>query len=269
MRKFITSILLGLMFIAVAASEKELPLPIVPDSLRAPETRADYILLHFWDDLDSTYSKNAIEQAFSNFLSVFPYASDEGREKAVNNLFQKSFDKEIFIELAEKYLYEPESPLVNDEFYIVFLNEIVSNPEINELSKIRPLSQLEEVMKNRVGHKFYDFQFVTSDGETHSVSEIASADSSNLMLMFYDPFCGHCMEVIDHMRSQPLRVLAIYSGDDSDLWRNTLWKIPSSWTVGYEDGTIQEEEAIFLRTLPTLLLLSPSMEILQKNITIE
>lgn len=69
---------------------KEFRLPDVPATLTAPEDRAAYLSLHYWDYFDfadtSLISRPEItEQAFVDFISILPYSSKA--QTAVDTLF--------------------------------------------------------------------------------------------------------------------------------------------------------------------------------------
>ena len=107
---------------------KAFRLPDVPATLTAPEDRAEYLSLHYWDHFDfadtSLISRPEItEQAFVDFVSVLPYTTKA--QQAVDTLFSRSLaEKEMlyhFIALADKYLYEPNSPMHDEELHILVL----------------------------------------------------------------------------------------------------------------------------------------------------
>lgn len=133
---------------------KEFHLPDVPVTLTAPEDRADYLSLHYWDHFDfadtSLISRPEItEQVFVDFISVLPYSSKA--QTAVDTLFCRALVSnemiEHFIALTDKYLYEPNSPMHNEELHILFLRALVNNPDLGELDKMRPRHQLEMALK--------------------------------------------------------------------------------------------------------------------------
>ena len=73
---------------SAAGAVEELPLPSVPETLREPAERADFVVAHFWDGMDFTDRRRAldsafVEQNFANFASVLPYATATGREDGV------------------------------------------------------------------------------------------------------------------------------------------------------------------------------------------
>ncbi|MCM1096200.1 MAG: DUF5106 domain-containing protein, partial [Terasakiella sp.] len=63
----------------ISAAARELPLPVVPDSLRTPAARAAYVVGHYWDAMDWTDTTALadtafIEGTFAGFAAVMPHA---------------------------------------------------------------------------------------------------------------------------------------------------------------------------------------------------
>jgi len=86
--------------------------------LTAPEDRAAYLSLHYWDHFDfadtSLISRPEItEQAFVDFLGILPYT--DRAQAAIDTLFRRAATGQEmlyhFIGLSDKYLYEPNSPM--------------------------------------------------------------------------------------------------------------------------------------------------------------
>lgn len=280
------SLLLIVLFISSAAMAKDVALPAVPDSLRIPEQRADFVAIHFWDSAATDtpggladYSPREIEQAFVDFLSVFPIASDNGRRRAVASLIDLASCKpEVFNRisaLAEKYLYNTDSPLASDDYYLLFLDEIIANPNLSANERLRPAWQRECILKNRPGDTVPDFEFDSRSGERLSLYSVLEnlEPHTQLLLIFYDPDCDHCSQVLSRLSApdamapaNSLKILAIYSGDDRALWEQTSSNLPADWAVGYEDGTLQDENLFALRTMPTLYLLGADKRVVEKEL---
>lgn len=260
----------------------ELPLPAVPPTLRRPADRAAYLLEHFWDALsfgDTLRSRDRafMEQHFSTFVSVFPHAGEPARRTAVRKLLERAeADTAAYVlltEIAEKYLYETDSPLYSEADYQLFLEQFAEAPVLGEYGRVRPRWQLETVRKNRPGMTAADFAYTTRAGGRTTLHETPAGQS--LLLIFYDPDCDHCREVLATLQQDPtleqltadgrLTVLAVYSGGDRALWRQTAAALPERWTVGYESGAMQERGAYVLRQLPTLYLLDRDKRVLLKE----
>ena len=186
---------------------KTFRLPDVPDTLTAPEDRAAYLSLHYWDHFDfadtSLISRPEItEQAFVDFASVLPYTPKA--QQAVDTLFSRTLaEKEMFyhfIALADKYLYEPNSPMHDEELHILVLRALVNNPRLDEADKLRPRYLLEMALKNRPGDVAADFIVTCRNGKRVCLSEIKA---EHTLLYFNDPDCEDCRRVKERLASSP------------------------------------------------------------------
>lgn len=191
----------------IMANEDGFKLPEIPKSLTDPTDRAVYLSLHYWDHFDfadtSLISRPEItEQAFVDFISVLPYSSKA--QTAVDTLFCRALvSNEMlyhFISLGDKYLFEPNSPMHNEELHILFLRALVDNPDLGELDKMRPRHQLEMALKNRPGDVAADFTVVCRDGKQRRLSDI---QADYVLVYFNDPDCEDCHRVKELLSLSP------------------------------------------------------------------
>lgn len=264
-----------------------LPLPDVPSSLRTPALRANYIVTHFWDALDfktdtlNTRNPDFMERNLTNYLSLFPIADTATLVSAVNTLVadagMDTRSLSVLVELVEKYLYEPESPVYNEAHYGIFLDAFLRAP-VHEYERMRLTAQHELIRKNRPGSVAADFTYETPKGERMRMCE--TGKGKPLLLLFYEPDCGHCMEVMEELKAMEslnamveggeLTVLAVFPGfDDRETWLRTLGNLPSCWTLGYNNGTVHTESLYILRRLPALYLLDGHRRVIAKDLSPE
>ena len=264
-----------------------LPLPDVPSSLRTPETRANYIVSHFWDALDfktdtlKTRDTDFMERNLANYLSLFPIADTTALVSAVETLAtnagKDALSLSILMELIEKYLYGPESPVYNEEHYGIFIDAFLRTP-VHEYERMRLTAQRELIRKNRPGTVAADFTFETPAGERMRMRE--TGKGKPLLLLFYEPDCVHCMEVMEELKAMEslqamvnrgeLTVLAVFPGfDDRETWRRTLGNLPPTWETGFNDGTIYTEDLYVMRRMPTLYLLDEHRRVVARNLSPE
>ena len=261
----------------------ELPLPAVPQTLREPADRADYIIEHFWDAMEfadtlRSHSDDFMEQNFSNFVSVFPYAREDARRRAVEGLMEAAkVDTAAYVKLAdiaEKYLYDPNSPMLSEDVYILFLEHLSVSPLLGDYGTIRYRYQLEAARKNRPGMTAADFAYITPDGRSHMLRK--TPVRGQLLVIFYDPECEHCKEIMAALRSETslraavadgrLTVLAMCAEGDRRQWESTLTDMPAEWTAGYVVSDIVESQRYVLRAMPTLYLLDADKKVLMKDV---
>ena len=104
-----------------------------PAMLDTPEERADYVARHYWQNFDfsdTSYIRlpEVTEQAFADYVAVLGQLSPDLAAVSVRTtLAGAEADTAMFAyfaELFDKYLYDPNSPVRNEEIYIPVLEYI-------------------------------------------------------------------------------------------------------------------------------------------------
>lgn len=267
-----------------AQGEREFPFPYIPDMIVEPQQRASWLLSHYWDNVDFANANivadtSFIEQSFVNFLSIIPIIEDaKAIESGVKQLMDKAeidiYLYRRFMFLAEKYLYEPNSPMVNDEYYIYFLQQINSSSILSAVDKSRTEYLYKIVTKNRVGSQAVDFSFITSQKE---LLTLYSIKADELILVFYDPECEHCAEIINKLKdnvelnnkilSGKTKVLAVYPDGDRILWEKSHHQMPNNWIIAFASSPIQPIGKYVFRALPSIYVLDKNKKVIVKDIT--
>lgn len=110
-------------------SSPVLELPAIPATISEPEDKAGFIAIHFWDNLDFSDTSKSLrmpfmEQNFVEYLSIFPAVMSADRLTAFKSLMERASvspeTRALVIELGEKYLNQPDSPMKNAEYYSDF-----------------------------------------------------------------------------------------------------------------------------------------------------
>ena len=266
---------------AKAQGGVEFPYPQIPTMMTEPQQRATYLLMHYWDNVDFNDMKlvandDFMEQGFVNYLSVLPIVDAQTAERSVEAMMKRAEgNKMAYIRLAniaEKYLFEPNSPMVNDETYIMFLNQILKTGVLSRVEKARFEYQYKAVIKNRVGSVATDFLYMNTKGDIGSLHKF---EAEKTLLIFYDPDCDNCTEIIEKLRynrelnvkiaSGQIKVLAIYAEENIDLWKKELAKMPSNWVVGRAVSKIKPLGLYVLRAMPAIYLLDGDKKVLKKE----
>lgn len=256
--------------------QKSFVLPQVPAILQTPEERAAYVVTHYWDNFnfaDTTLIGNndVTEQAFANYLNLFPNVTIEVVEKSISRMLDKAIVADSamfghFTRLYEKYLYDPNSPFRQEDFYIVALRSIIANEKVSEQNKISPRYQLEMALKNRPGTIATDFTIALHNGRKMNLSAVSA---EYIILFFNNPDCSDCLRVKERLTelSDPrIKIVAVYSEDDTELWRKTVY--PALWINGCNTAIISDN-IYDLRAMPTLYLLDKDKRILLKDVSVE
>lgn len=256
----------------------------VPAMITDEGQRANYLVIHYWDKFnfkDTTFIHlpEITEQAFSDFIDVLKYVSSETADSAIKGMMSKAeADSTMFVyfaDLYEKYLYDPNSPMRNEELYIPVLQSVINCSMIDEVNKIRPSHQLELAMKNRVGEPATNFTFTLANGKKGTLYDVKS---DYMLLYFYNPDCHACKEVTEQLaasgvlkeweKNKKIKVLAVYPDEDLEAWTAHISSMPSGWINSYDETVgLKNDEVYDLKAIPTLYLLDKNKNVLLKDAT--
>jgi len=258
----------------------------VPSMLIDPQQRADYLADHYWDNFDFTDTAyinlpKITEQAFADYIQVLSHTTPGHPGKSIHKMLHEA-EKDTaiysyFISLYEKYLYEPNSPLRNEELYIPVLEYILNSSTVGDIYKVRPAYLLELINKNRLGKKANDFTYTLTNGKRSRLYDI-KADYT--ILYFYNPDCETCNDLTRQLSQSSLLnalldkkkliILAVYPDEDLAAWKNHISEIPVKWINAYDDSMKLENEEIYdLKAIPTIYLLDKNKTVLLKDTTFE
>ncbi len=258
----------------------------VPNVITDPQNRADYIIEHYWEKFDFTdttyiHYPAVTEQAFSNYIMFLSHASPEKVASSIQNMLSKAeADSTMFAyftNLYERYLYDPNAPMRNEDFYIAVLEKIMASPNISEIDKIRPAHILEMALKNRVGEKANDFTYTLKNGKRGSIYNI---NTDYLVIYFLNPDCESCRHTTKQLTDSPvindlinrkkLIVLSVYPDENLIEWENHLDLMPKKWINSYDHAiALRNEEIYDLRAIPSLYLLDKDKKVILKDTSFE
>lgn len=277
--------------IAITENDSCYTPPSIPMMINSIEQRTDYLITHYWDNFnfnDSTLLSNSayVEQAWSIYimtLNRIPYdRATEGLKATMDKASVNEYGLEVFYQVSEKYLYHPNSPMRNDEYFIPILEYIVSSQHIDDIMKIRPIKLLKLAKLNRVGEKANDFKYSLESGISGS---LYTMNADYTLLFFNDPDCEDCKRVKEIIASsqllgkltgmngtaesaKQLAILSIYPDDNVQLWRNTEY--PEILMNAYDSESAIYAQGLYdLKALPTLYLLDTDKGVILKDTSIE
>lgn len=259
--------------------------PEIPQMMTDPQQRASYYVKHYWDSYslaDTAFIHgNDTEQLFSDFIGALQYVALEESSTALKRMMSHMEEDSTayarFCFLSEKYLYDPNSPMRSEEYFIPILEQMVGSKRLDEYEKIRPADRLAQAHKNRPGMKATDFSYVTLKGKAGRMSGI-NADYT--LLFFYEPDCSNCrtheqilaeLPVFVEMQEKGiLRVLAVYPDDNEEEWLLKSSHMPRDWIVGWnKQGDIRNKTLYEICATPTMYLLDKQKKVILKDASLE
>ena len=255
------------------------PLPSVPDSLVTAKSRANYLALHYWDNIDFNDStiignEDISEQGFSNFISIMPYVTQKEVAFAefVSKISLKPDVQDYFMAVAKKYLAESQSPVFNEELYITMLQSLLSSDMLDSARRAKYSVILDTEMKNRVGEVATDFEFMLRDGGRGRLSEI---NAKYILVFFSDPDCDRCNSVKTQIDASAVVRIKLLLGDlallsvcvegDTDAWKRI--KTPDEWIDACDEKcAIYDQELYDIPGLPSFYLLDSSHRVILRDV---
>lgn len=275
-----------------------LPFPDVkvPAMITGSADVAEYISMHYWDGMtdlerdypcDSLYvsgvKKDDVEQKFADWNAVLGILPRSIADKAVNALYEKAAACELkdtssnvfetFVMLAEKYFYDPNSPLRNEDNYHAFVRNLASFDGFDEAVRGKYAYQARMTALNREGTIAADFRFADKNGRIHSLHGI---NAPMTLLFFSNPGCDACMEIIKVLSGHEgiasmiadgrLAVLNIYIDEDIQAWREYMPIYPEQWYNGFDPDMVIRDETLYnVRAIPSLYLLDHEKRVILKD----
>lgn len=267
-----------------AKTTPTLEIPEVPAAIVDQQAAAAYTVIHFWDNMDFNDTTlvadtTFMEQNFATYLSAFPYAGYEAAAEAATTLMkQAEATPQAYSQVmavAERFLTSPNSSMRDEEIYYLFLQAIDNSTYLDDTRKTRVKTQIADVLKNRAGTTAADFDIIDTEGKRTTLYKEADPQQIRLII-FYDPDCNHCKEIIDQLKELPqlndaiatggLKVMAVYPDGDLNLWQRAVDEIPAGWFNGYSpNGAIIENELYTLPAMPVFYVLAPDNTVLLKD----
>ena len=275
-----------------------LPFPDVlpPAMMEDPQDRAEYMAQNMWNSLTDpsrTYPCDSllvsgvrradVEQKFANWTQVLGMSSRPVAEKSVSRLYDRALacEKkdtssnvfETFASLVDKYLFDPNSPLRDEDLYGAYASRLAAYEGYTEVQKEKYARDARLCALNKVGTKAADFRFADRRGK---IRTLYGVEAPYTLLFFSNPGCEACMSIINVLKEDPqisgmissgrLKVLNIYIDEDLDAWRSYMPVYPDEWYNGFDpDFVIRNETLYNVRAIPSLYLLDSDKTVLLKD----
>ncbi len=249
----------------------------LPSSLPASE-RAEYLRTHYWDTFDFADTLFIARADTLHMLDAFAsYVALGADSVAMADLVRRASVSRPMLDyfgmLAERVLHDRNSPLRDVERYIPVLRGKLASPWYDTLERLGPETELRLALRNRVGEQAGDFRCTLASGATTRLYDLR-ADYTLLLLT--DPECPMCRRTTEELLASPrlnelaergtLRILTLYSGEDTAAWRRSLSHAPRGWLHACDAACTVRDEGIYdLRALPALYLLDREKRVLVKD----
>lgn len=290
----------------VACSEKKaekfspLPFPLVsaPAMISSNQELAEYLSKHYWDSFtsldrakgrcDSVYvssvPKMEVMKAFANYVSILDVIHLETAKAGIRTFVSKiqacekrDTSSNIYnqlVEIAQKYLYDPNSPYRNEDYYQAFAEMMSKSDLVDETTRGTYAYEAQMCSRNAVGTFAENFTFSDKKGKIGSLYGIKAEYT---VLFFTNPGCKACLEIIEFMKGNPkvaslidsgrIAVVNVYIDEDLQAWMEYESTYPTVWTNVYDHNfIIRGNDLYFIRAIPSLYLLDSQKKVMMKDV---
>lgn len=265
------------------------PFPIIPEILTAPEDRKAYLLTHYWEQFDFAdtvliNNRDVTEQGFVNFIALLADGTTpekltkESLGNWCNRFLTSTHARKVLTNIADNYLYNPNSPFYNERLYGLYLQTLLDKLPNEDALRSSYNFRLQLVKRNNPGNTATDFTYYLADGQKKSLQS-TPIKGDYLLLLFYDPECDSCHKALLEMtadkqlakaiRAGKLSVLAIYTEGNEEVWRKALPDLPQSWMTGTDREAVKLGALYDLKAMPSLYLLDQKKQVILKDAAYE
>ena len=256
--------------------------PVAPEDLPDLQTKSDWLMDHFWDEMDlkSTESVNqaALNDAFSVYSTAMTYASRQKVLASIDALLKRLKGNPVkllqFTKAAEEALYGPRAYVWIDEAYMPFLKALMSDKKISDSRRQRYAVQYELLKNNAIGRKIPKFRLTLRNGRHHDFEPTAPLT----LIEFGNPDCDDCRfaktklsmatDLEDLVEQKQLEIVFIVPDavpEDQPGILEQFKQYPEEWTAGISYGA---DEKLDLRRSPSFYIIGEKGEILAKNLSV-
>jgi hypothetical protein len=296
--------ILAVLLLAAGCREKKaeqftaLPFPDLqlPSMISGQQKALEYMAVNYWNgitDLSRNYPSDSllvsgvrrgdVEQKFADWTSIMEYAGHGVWSKAVGNLYDRALACErkdtasqvfeTFVDLFQKYYYDPNSPMRNEDVYYHFVSRYASYEGLTDVEKAKYEREARLCALNRIGTRASDFRFADRRG---NITNLYDIKAELTLLFFSNPGCDACMNIINVLREDPvissmvasgrLAVANIYIDEDIQAWRSYMPVYPEEWYNGFDpDMVLRNNEIYAVRAIPSLYLLDSEKRVIMKD----
>ena len=296
MRKYILFLLAALALVAcrprggkgVQPSPRAFPRVEVPVMVDGAQERLEYTVLHFWDAFvkvdgptDSLtvagVKKEEVEGQMGVFATLLQEVPLAVGQRAMLSLY-KCLEKapgtlEPLAEMARKYFFDPNSPVRSEALYLPLVKALSESALVKDDAKPGYAWDARLCALNLPGTTAADFRFIDTSGRSRTLH---SVKAEYILLVFGNPDCTACRELVESMSSVPeivaleasgrLKVVDIFIDREIDVWKQRMASYPKNWINGYDPEFIIREDLIYdVRAVPSLYLLDRNKTVILKD----
>ena len=229
-----------------------------------------------YSDTVSLGDERVMTRRMIDIVKLMPYTDSLTTSQELNLFFNRisSVPRSIAIvdSLGDLYLNNPASPVRDNELYIRFLRAMLSADSIADFVRLRSEENLRIASLNREGTIANNISILDRNGV---LRDLHSIKASHILLVFYDPECPHCSEILAEVAASEkingliqkdgLVIVAVYAEGKRSVWEWSKDDMPDNWIVGYDMSGVLDHDLYTLPAMPVMYLLDSDHRVLLKD----
>ena len=256
--------------------------------------RQEYMLDHFWDaffagsgrcDEEAVLgvAEEDVEKQVATFIQLLEMIPLPEAQQKMRHFFSQverrhaaDTASHVFLlmeQIVVRYLYDPNSPVRNEDLYLPYVEGLAVSPFTREGARPGYAYEARMCALVPIGSVAPDFRFTDARGRAHHLHEVRAGAT---LLFFSNPGCYACLDIINTLRDIPglddcirrgeFAVVNVYIDEDIDAWRAYEPNYPRNWLCGYDpDGLVRSDRIYNVRAIPSLYLLDGDKRVLLKD----
>ncbi len=237
-------------------------------------------------------SGDVFEEAFANYIFILKNVRDyrEARQ-SMEKLMRRAEALAVedtasgfpadaslltgLMRLGEKYLYDPQSPYMDDQLYLPVIRSVLNSGYLPDSIKLPYEYAYKIASLNMIGTKANNIKFATAAGGP--LKNLYDIDAEFVLVYFNNPDCESCRRSLDILKrdmaladlvgSGRLKVLSVYPDSDLNMWEKERGHFPPDWIYAHDPlGELNRNTVYILRSIPSCYLLDKDKKVLLKDV---
>ena len=204
------------------------PMASIPMYMNDQEEVTKYMAQKFWDNFfrieiegkeegDAVHGvyENSFESAFGRYAMLASMVGAQEMEASIAEFFHNLDSLALngerrpllkVMELMEKYFYDPNSPVLDEEMYLRALDGILASKSLSDTDKMQYEYQHRICSLNRTGTLASDFKFrqMAAGGKMKDGS-LYDIKGDYTLVFFNNPGCHACGEILEAIVNSPVK----------------------------------------------------------------
>ena len=271
------------------------PAPTAPSMMTDRNEITEYIITNYWNDFlegdyhcDSSYVNGVASEDVESALGMYVTLLENGCSREFATKAMEGFAGKVeeygenhpssnvfsfFEEMVRKYLYDPNSPVRDEDLFLPYVSRLAESKLVSEEKKAGYSFDARMCSLNQVGTKAADFTITDLSGKRYNLYGI---EAPYTLLFFTNPGCPSCKEIVESLtrneeitnlaKNGVIAVVNVYIDLDREKWRALAKEYPDYWYNGYDqDYAIRQDISYNVRGIPSLYVLDEDKWVIMKD----